>query len=88
MRHTAYLVPPIRTPIASRRARDGKYPKLVQPAFETMRKRLDDKMKNPTYASGTPSNLDELEKLASLRDKGIVTEEEFESKKRQLLELQ
>lgn len=33
------------------------------------------------------SNLDELEKLATLRDKGIVTEEEFETKKKQLLDL-
>ena len=60
---------------------------MQQSAFEAMRKRLDDKMKNPTSASGVPSYLDELEKLASLRDKGIVTEEEFDSKKRKLLEL-
>ena len=60
---------------------------MQQSAFEAMRKRLDDKMKNPTPASGVPSYLDGLEKLASLRDKGIVTEEEFDSKKRKLLEL-
>jgi len=36
---------------------------------------------------GSSSNLDELEKLATLRDKGIVTEEEFEAKKKQLLGL-
>lgn len=36
----------------------------------------------------TPSsNLDELGKLAELRDKGIITEEEFEAKKKQLLDL-
>ena len=33
------------------------------------------------------SNLDELEKLADLRDKGIITDEEFEAKKKQLLGL-
>jgi hypothetical protein len=33
------------------------------------------------------SNLDELEKLADLHDKGIVTDEEFEAKKKQLLGL-
>ena len=33
------------------------------------------------------SYLDELERLASLRDQGIITEEEFEAKKRQLLGL-
>jgi hypothetical protein len=34
-----------------------------------------------------PSNLDELEKLAGLRDQGIITEDEFEAKKKQLLGL-
>ena len=33
------------------------------------------------------SDLDELEKLASLKDRGIITEEEFEAKKKQLLGL-
>lgn len=36
-------------------------------------------------ASNTTSSLDELEKLASLREKGIVTEEEYQNKKRQIL---
>jgi hypothetical protein len=35
--------------------------------------------------SATPSVLDELEKLALLKDKGILTQEEFEAKKKQLL---
>jgi hypothetical protein len=33
------------------------------------------------------SNLDELEKLAGLKEKGIITEEEFNQKKKQLLGL-
>lgn len=33
------------------------------------------------------SYLDELEQLANLRDQGIITEEEFEAKKKQLLGL-
>jgi len=33
------------------------------------------------------SGLDEIEKLASLRDKGILSEEEFIAKKKQLLDL-
>ncbi|MFA6486056.1 MAG: SHOCT domain-containing protein [Candidatus Magasanikbacteria bacterium] len=33
------------------------------------------------------SNLDELEKLASLKEKGIINDEEFNSKKKQLLGL-
>lgn len=35
----------------------------------------------------TSSNLDEIEKLAKLYDKGIITKEEFEAKKKQLLGL-
>ena len=38
-------------------------------------------------AAGESSYLEELEKLADLRDKGIITAEEFEAKKRQLLGL-
>ena len=35
----------------------------------------------------TTSNADELKKYAELRDKGIITEEEFKSKKKKLLDL-
>jgi hypothetical protein len=38
-------------------------------------------------AEAAPSYLDELEKLAALRDQGIITEEEFSAKKNQLLGL-
>ena len=41
----------------------------------------------PTPAEPEPSYLDELERLAGLRDKGIVSDEEFEAKKKQLLGL-
>ena len=40
----------------------------------------------PAPASET-SYLDELEKLGELRDKGIITDEEFEAKKKELLGL-
>ena len=33
------------------------------------------------------SNIGDLEKLAELRDKGVVTEEEFQAKKKQILGL-
>ena len=36
---------------------------------------------------GETGYLDELEKLGELRDKGIITEEEFSAKKKQLLGL-
>ncbi len=38
-------------------------------------------------ASPPPSYLDELERLAALRDQGAITDEEFEAKKGQLLGL-
>ncbi len=38
-------------------------------------------------SASEPSYLEELEKLADLRDKGIITEEEFEAKKKELLGL-
>lgn len=43
------------------------------------------KISAPTVSSA--SGLDDLEKLASLRDKGILTEEEFQAKKKQILGL-
>jgi hypothetical protein len=38
-------------------------------------------------SAGETSYLEELEKLGELRDKGIITDEEFEAKKKQLLGL-
>jgi len=38
-------------------------------------------------AGGTPDYLEELQKLASLRDAGILTDEEFNAKKAQILGL-
>lgn len=38
-------------------------------------------------APAEESYLDELERLAALRDQGIITEEDFEAKKKQLLGL-
>jgi len=46
------------------------------------------KYKNETHQStnnNSSSSLDELEKLANLRDKGIITEDEFNTKKKRLL---
>jgi hypothetical protein len=40
-----------------------------------------------TEPASQESYLDELEKLADLRDRGIITEDEFEAKKQQLLGL-
>jgi hypothetical protein len=41
----------------------------------------------PVTAEPEPSYLDELERLADLRDRGIISEDDFEAKKGQLLGL-
>ncbi|UCE01186.1 MAG: SHOCT domain-containing protein [Chloroflexota bacterium] len=41
----------------------------------------------PTASEAEPSYLDELERLGELRDKGFITDEEFEAKKKELLGL-
>jgi cytochrome c-type biogenesis protein CcmH/NrfG len=41
----------------------------------------------PPSPAAAPSYLEELEKLGQLRDSGIITDEEFEAKKKQLLGL-
>ncbi len=38
-------------------------------------------------AASPPFTADEIEKLASLKDRGVLTQEEFDAKKRQLLGL-
>ena len=61
------------------------FKKSQRVAFETLRDAVQVRLAKS--GSGTSSSADEIEKLASLRDKGIVTEEEFEAKKKQLLGL-
>jgi hypothetical protein len=51
---------------------------------------LDVAKKSETYSNNSSQGNDEfaqLEKLASLRDKGIITEKEFAAKKKQILGL-
>ena len=42
---------------------------------------------SPSQVPSEPSYLDELERLAQPRDNGVITEEDFEAKKQQLLGL-
>jgi len=65
-----------------------------QPAFDKIKTAIETKMAEaktsvPTNIRQSPSYtyqyIDELEKLASLRDRGIITEEEFAAKKRKIL---
>ncbi len=48
---------------------------------------LRDRLTKPSVQTSPDNSLDQLEKLAALRDKGIVSEEEFAAKKKQLLGL-
>lgn len=51
---------------------------------EAIEKRIDDIHSQATSPSSS-SSLSDLEKLAELKDKGIITEEEFQAKKKQIL---
>ena len=58
--------------------------------FQKMKQSIEQqraKISVSTAPSSSASGLDDLEKLASLRDKGILTEEEFQAKKKQILGL-
>lgn len=56
-----------------------------QQAFEAFRDELLKRITRMKSSAKEPSGLEELEKLASLRDKGIVSEEEFQQKKKKIL---
>jgi len=47
----------------------------------------DEEWAEAEKADAEPSYLDELERLGELRDQGIITDEEFETKKKDLLSL-
>jgi hypothetical protein len=54
---------------------------------ELAKRGIGDTAEGGTQASGQTDYSAELEKLAELRDKGILTEEEFQAKKKQVLGL-
>ena len=58
-----------------------------QEAFERLRDELQKRIATSKGAVSQTSSLDELDKLASLRDRGILTEDEFQQKKKQILGL-
>lgn len=62
-----------------------------QEIFEEAKRTIEDLIStikpNNNSNQSTHSNLDELEKLANLKEKGIITEDEFIAKKKQLLGL-
>jgi hypothetical protein len=57
------------------------------PSFETMRDAIEQAISSrmPPGAPGPVSVADEIQKFAQLRDNGVISPEEFEAKKAQLL---
>jgi hypothetical protein len=54
-----------------------------QPAVEAIKAEIERRLGQTRGGGGSVA--DELEKLASLRDRGVLTEQEFQARKRQLL---
>lgn len=67
-----------------------------QPAFDELKRRIDEIRDSANSSVATPTlttvpspafGLDELERLASFRERGIITDAEFEAKKKEMLGL-
>jgi len=61
--------------------------KKQQSSFEQIRDEVEERIETGSIPISTSSDADELAKLADLRDNGILTEEEFQHKKKQMLGL-
>jgi hypothetical protein len=57
----------------------------INKEFMELKNIVEEKIKQAKSTNSNSSSLDELEKLATLKEKGIVTEEEFQQKKKHLL---
>jgi hypothetical protein len=63
------------------------FTKDQQARFEVLRSRLQPLIGRTSAPAAQSSYLDDLERLAKLRSSGILTEEEFQAKKKQILGL-
>lgn len=61
--------------------------KKQQPGFEQIRDKVEKMIQTGNTTTSSISDADELIKFADLRDKGILTEDEFQQKKKQILGL-
>jgi len=75
-----YIIQMRRSAIAEEEANKQNDREFMRDVFETS----DDEYRNSRLHSGDP--YDDLEKLASFYERGILTKEEFETKKKELLE--
>jgi membrane protease subunit (stomatin/prohibitin family) len=74
---------------AVRHRQDQKYARQDQEAYEQQmyQQQMAAQQQAASAAPAEPDYAAELEKLAQLKNQGIITEEEFEAKKRQILGL-
>ena len=72
--------------IASFRIEDVQEKDTLQPFSDYVRS-LSDGTQQVQQAAGAPSSVDDLEKLAGLLERGFLTQEEFDAKKKELLGL-
>jgi hypothetical protein len=63
--------------------RFGTLERVREPYFKSWEKLIDETRLGRSSDSSTSFN--DLEKLAELKDKGVITQEEFSAKKKQLL---
>lgn len=63
------------------------FTKAQQSNFEEIKSMIEKRMAEPEGRGTARSEIDDLEKLAELKEKGIISEEEFNAKKKQILGL-
>ena len=65
--------------------RDIRKPEQVQKTIYEMSEENQNRMMRPAAEPEEESTLDQIERLAAMREKGTISEEEFETQKRRLL---
>jgi len=63
------------------------FKKSQQPDFEEIKSMIETRMAEPESKKVAGRGINDLEKLAELKEKGIISEEEFNAKKKQILGL-
>jgi uncharacterized membrane protein YdbT with pleckstrin-like domain len=64
---------------------DIRHPEAVQRTIYEQGERNQQRMRAPSSVASAPSATTELERLAQLRDRGVLTEAEFQNQKKKIL---
>jgi uncharacterized membrane protein YdbT with pleckstrin-like domain len=64
---------------------DIRHPEDVQKTIYSQGERNQQRMRGPVNTTGAPTATTELERLAQLRDRGVLTEAEFQNQKKKIL---